>query len=52
MIKIDICQFDTTPEELEKEGRIFIPHKGYTFKAPLTKKEKLWMDLKRDQRTN
>jgi hypothetical protein len=50
MKKIEICNFDTTPEQLEKEGRIFIPHKGYTFKPPLTKKEKLWIDLKRAQR--
>lgn len=42
--KIDLenfSKFDTTPEELEKQGRIFVPHTGWTFKSErMTKKDK------------
>lgn len=36
-----LAKFDTTPEELEKEGRIFLPHTGWTFKSErITKRDK------------
>lgn len=34
--------FDTTPEELNEKGIIFIPHKGFTNKATEEKREKVW----------
>jgi len=34
--------FDTTPEELNEKGIIFIPHRGFKDKATEEKREKVW----------
>lgn len=46
MEKIDLaklCSFDTTPEELEKEGKIFVPHRGYSNPQAEIKRNHLWI---------
>ena len=57
--KIDFesfSKFDTTPEELEKEDRIFLPHTGYSFKyEKITKRDKfaeLFLQHHRNQNKN
>lgn len=34
--------FETTPEELEEQGIIFVPHKGFQNVASIEKREKVW----------
>jgi hypothetical protein len=46
--------FETTPEELEEQGIIFVPHKGFQNQATIEKREKVWTShlLSKRQRSN
>jgi hypothetical protein len=52
MKKVDIYTFDTTPEQLKKEGRIFLPHSGYTYQSESKSKRELFEELLEDQRSS
>ena len=42
--KVDYYKFETTPEELEKKGVLFIPHTGYDNPANERERERLWRE--------
>ena len=52
MKKVDIYTFDTTPEQLKKEGRIYLPHTGYTYQSDSKSKREWLKELLEDQRSS
>ena len=54
MKKVNIYTFDTTPDQLKKEGRIYLPHTGYTDQKDWNRHyERDWLEkILEDQRSS